>query len=70
MFFFCFEKLEIQKKYKFVLIGEPVFIKVPEPLEPLTKDSSITLEYIIDGIPKPTVNWYKKVNIKEKRVLY
>lgn len=36
----------------------PSFIKVPEPLEPLNKDSSVSIEYFIDGTPKPTVNWY------------
>lgn len=35
----------------------PVFVKVPEPLEPINKDESIKLECIVDGTPKPTVSW-------------
>ncbi len=39
--------------------GGPVFVKVPEPLQPLNKDQSIKLECIIEANPNPTVNWYE-----------
>ena len=43
--------------------GGPIFVKVPEPLEPLNKDASISLEYIIEGFPKPTINWYNQYQL-------
>ena len=55
-----FLKLHIFKILKKLQSGGPVFVKVPNQIEPLSKDASITFEYVIEGIPKPTINWYKK----------
>jgi hypothetical protein len=45
-------------KAQLIVNKAPSFIKVPEPLEPLNKDSSVSIEYFIEGTPKPTVIWY------------
>lgn len=45
-------------KAQLIVNKAPSFIKVPEPLEPLNKDSSVSIEYYIEGTPKPAVNWY------------
>ena len=41
------------KKYP----GGPIFVKVPEPFLPLKKDESIKIEVVVEGNPKPTINW-------------
>ena len=37
--------------------GGPVFVKVPEPFQPLKKDETITIEVVVEANPKPTINW-------------
>jgi hypothetical protein len=32
-------------------------VKVPEPLQPLKKDETITVEVVVESNPKPTVAW-------------
>jgi hypothetical protein len=61
---------EIQTgKAKLVVNQGPVFIKVPEPIEPLKKDESVKFEFIVDGPPKPTISWLindKEVELKDE----
>ena len=48
--------------------GGPVFIKVPEPFQPLKKDESVKIEVVVEANPKPTINWIlnnKEVNSKD-----
>jgi hypothetical protein len=44
-------------KAKLIVNSAPVFVSVPEPLKPISKDESMRLECIVDGTPKPTVSW-------------
>ena len=44
-------------KAELVVNKAPVFEKVPEPLNPLKKDETLTLEVVVTGNPKPTISW-------------
>jgi len=35
----------------------PVFVRVPEPFQPFQKDESVTIEVVVEAVPKPTINW-------------
>ncbi len=34
-----------------------MFVKVPESFQPFQKDESVTIEVVVEAIPKPTINW-------------
>ncbi len=38
-------------------LGGPIFVKVPEPLEPINKDESVGFECIVEANPKAAVSW-------------
>lgn len=41
-----------------ILLALPLFVKTPDIPSTLNKDDSIKLECLIEGVPKPTINWY------------
>lgn len=49
--------------FSYTKTGAPVFVKVPEPLEPIKKEESAKFECIIEAVPKATVLWL--INGKE-----
>ena len=34
-----------------------MFVRVPEPFQPFQKDESVTIEVVVEAVPKPTINW-------------
>ena len=47
----------------FFFLGAPVFIKLPDAVEPVCKDGKVKFECMVDGMPKPSVTW--SINGKE-----